>query len=58
MNTEYDDDIIIGGGKAGKTLAPALVADGRKTALVEHSSNMIGGTCINAAFRPKRWWRA
>lgn len=24
MDTEYYDDIIIGGGKAGKTLAPAF----------------------------------
>jgi len=37
MNTEYYDDIVIGGGKAGKTLAPALAASGRKTALVERS---------------------
>lgn len=41
MDTEYYEDIIIGGGKAGKTLAPALVADGRKTALVERSLNTI-----------------
>jgi len=31
MDIQYYDDIIIGGGKAGKTLAPALVAGGRKT---------------------------
>jgi hypothetical protein len=31
MDTQCDD--IIDGDKAGKTLAPALVADGRKTAL-------------------------
>lgn len=54
MNAEYYDDIIIGGGKAGKTLAPALVADGRKTALVERSLNMIGGTCINVACIPTK----
>lgn len=54
MDTEYYDDIIIGGGKAGKTLAPALVADGRKTALVERSLNMIGGTCINIACIPTK----
>ena len=54
MDTEYYDDMIIGGGKAGKTLAPALVADGRKTALVEHSLNMIGGTCINIACIPTK----
>jgi pyruvate/2-oxoglutarate dehydrogenase complex dihydrolipoamide dehydrogenase (E3) component len=54
MDTEYYDDIIIGGGKAGKTLAPALVADGRKTALVERSLDMIGGTCINVACIPTK----
>ncbi|MBD3884848.1 mercuric reductase [Phormidium tenue FACHB-886] len=54
MDTEYYDDIIIGGGKAGKTLAPALVADGRKTALVERSLTMIGGTCINVACIPTK----
>lgn len=54
MDTEYYDDIIIGGGKAGKTLAPALVADGRKTALVERSLTMIGGGCINIACIPTK----
>jgi pyruvate/2-oxoglutarate dehydrogenase complex dihydrolipoamide dehydrogenase (E3) component len=54
MNTEQYDAIIIGGGKAGKTLAPALVADGRKTALVERSLTMIGGSCINVACIPTK----
>lgn len=54
METEYYDDIIIGSGKAGKTLAPALVAAGRKTALVERSLNMIGGGCINIACIPTK----
>ncbi|MEH1910299.1 FAD-dependent oxidoreductase [Nostoc sp.] len=54
MNPEYYDDIIIGSGKAGKTLAPALVADGRKTALVERSLTMIGGGCINIACIPTK----
>jgi pyruvate/2-oxoglutarate dehydrogenase complex dihydrolipoamide dehydrogenase (E3) component len=46
VNPEDYDDIIIGGGKAGKTLAPALVAKGWKTARVERSLTMIGGGCI------------
>ena len=54
MDTQYYDDIIIGGGKAGKTLAPALVADGRQTALVERSLNMIGGSCPNIACIPSK----
>ena len=54
MDTESYDDIIIGGGKASKTLAPALVANGRKTALVERSLKMIGGGCINVACIPTK----
>ena len=54
MNIEQYDDIIIGGGKAGKTLAPALVANGRKVALVERSLKMIGGGCINVACIPTK----
>ena len=54
MDTEYYDDIIIGSGKAGKTLAPALVSNGRKVALVERSLNMIGGGCINIACIPTK----
>ncbi|MEG4590135.1 FAD-dependent oxidoreductase [Microcoleus sp. MOSTC5] len=53
MDTQYYDDII-GGGKAGKTLAPALVAGRRKTALVERSLNMIGGSCPNIACIPSK----
>ena len=53
MDTEYYDDIVIGG-KAGKTLAPALVAAGRKTALIERSLAMIGGGCINIACIPTK----
>jgi pyruvate/2-oxoglutarate dehydrogenase complex dihydrolipoamide dehydrogenase (E3) component len=54
VDIEYYDDIIIGGGKAGKTLAPALVAAGRKTALVERSLTMMGGGCINIACIPTK----
>jgi pyruvate/2-oxoglutarate dehydrogenase complex dihydrolipoamide dehydrogenase (E3) component len=54
MDTQNYDDIIIGGGKAGKTLAPALVADGRKTVLVERSLTMIGGSCPNIACIPSK----
>jgi pyruvate/2-oxoglutarate dehydrogenase complex dihydrolipoamide dehydrogenase (E3) component len=54
VNIEHYNDIIIGGGKAGKTLAPALVAAKRKTALVERSSTMIGGGCINIACIPTK----
>lgn len=48
------DIIIIGFGKAGKTLAGALGSDGKKVALVEKSSKMYGGTCINTACIPSK----
>lgn len=41
MNIEQYDDIIIGGSKAGKTLAPALVANNRRVALVERSFGLF-----------------
>ncbi len=54
MAQDHYDDIIIGGGKAGKTLAPALVAAGRRTALVELAPERIGGSCINVACIPTK----
>lgn len=39
--------IVLGGGKGGKTLATELGNKGVKTALIERSADMIGGTCIN-----------
>ncbi|HIV82469.1 MAG TPA: FAD-containing oxidoreductase [Candidatus Salinicoccus merdavium] len=48
------DIIIIGFGKAGKTLAGALGSDGKKVALIEKSSKMYGGTCINVACIPSK----
>lgn len=53
MDTKYDD-IMIGGGKIGKTLVPTVTAAGRKTALVECSLKMIGGECINIACIPNK----
>ena len=40
------DKIIIGFGKAGKTLAVLTANKGEKVALIEKSSKMYGGTCI------------
>jgi pyruvate/2-oxoglutarate dehydrogenase complex dihydrolipoamide dehydrogenase (E3) component len=54
MAIEFFDDIIVGGGKAGKTLAPALVSAGRKVALVERTPLMVGGSCINVACIPTK----
>ncbi|WAW14722.1 FAD-dependent oxidoreductase [Peptostreptococcus equinus] len=51
---EYKN-VIIGFGKAGKTLASYLSKKGEKTALIEKSSNMYGGTCINVACIPSKY---
>lgn len=48
------DAIIIGFGKAGKTLAGKLGASGQKVALVEKSNEMYGGTCINVGCIPSK----
>ena len=47
-------NIIIGFGKAGKTLANYLGNKGEKTILVEKSPNMYGGTCINVGCIPSK----
>ncbi|WP_075619132.1 FAD-containing oxidoreductase [Paenisporosarcina indica] len=48
------DALIIGFGKAGKTLAGELAAKDWKVALVEKDSKMYGGTCINIACIPTK----
>ena len=48
------DAIIIGFGKAGKTLAVDLANRGQKIALIEKSQEMYGGTCINQACIPTK----
>jgi pyruvate/2-oxoglutarate dehydrogenase complex dihydrolipoamide dehydrogenase (E3) component len=46
--------LIIGFGKAGKTLAGFLATQGWQVALVEQSAQMYGGTCINIACIPTK----
>ena len=48
------DVLVIGWGKGGKTLAGALGRKGRNVALVEQSSAMYGGSCINIACIPTK----
>ena len=44
LNKEFTVDVlVIGWGKAGKTIAGRLAAEGRKVALVERSAQMYGG---------------
>lgn len=48
------DMIVIGFGKAGKTLAAKLAKQGKHVALVEKSAEMYGGTCINVGCIPSK----
>ncbi|WP_327036824.1 FAD-dependent oxidoreductase [Microbacterium sp. CH12i] len=48
------DVLVIGWGKGGKTLAGALGRQGRSIALVEESTSMYGGSCINIACVPTK----
>lgn len=48
------ENIIIGFGKAGKTLAFYLGKQGQRTILVEQSPKMYGGTCINVGCIPSK----
>jgi probable pyridine nucleotide-disulfide oxidoreductase len=52
--SEKYDVIVLGGGKGGKTLATELGHKGVKTALIEASAEMIGGSCINVACIPTK----
>ena len=47
-------NLIIGFGKAGKTLAGNLANHGEEVVLVEESEMMYGGTCINVACIPSK----
>jgi len=51
---EAYDAVIIGFGKAGKTLAASLGKAGWSVALIEQSARMYGGTCINIACIPTK----
>ena len=51
---ETFDTIVIGGGKAGKTLAAELGHYGERVALIEADPEMIGGACINVACIPTK----
>lgn len=48
------DAVIIGFGKGGKTLAGYLAGQGRQVAMIEKSSAMYGGTCINVGCIPTK----
>lgn len=48
------DVIVIGFGKAGKTLAGTLAKQGKAVALIEKDARMYGGTCINVGCIPSK----
>src|SRR5699024_6084239 len=48
------DVLVIGFGKAGKTIAMNRVEHGDRVILVEQSPKMYGGTCINIACVPTK----
>lgn len=55
MNVSKDYDlIVIGFGKAGKTLADQVAPKNYKVAVIEKDKNMYGGTCINVACLPTK----
>nr|WP_251425164.1 FAD-containing oxidoreductase [Veillonella agrestimuris] len=54
MITKQYDIIILGFGKAGKTLAAKLGAIGKSVAMIEENPLMYGGTCINIACIPTK----
>lgn len=47
-------NIIIGFGKGGKTLAKFMAQQGEEVLVVEKSKQMYGGTCINIACLPSK----
>lgn len=51
-NVERFDLLVVGGGKAGKTLAMDAARSGKSVAMVER--DMIGGSCINVACIPTK----
>ncbi|EGQ2796346.1 FAD-containing oxidoreductase [Staphylococcus pseudintermedius] len=48
------DLIVVGFGKAGKTLAKFAAQQGKKVAVIEKSAEMYGGTCINIGCIPSK----
>lgn len=51
---EKYQNIVIGFGKGDKTLAKALASKGESVLVVEKSTRMYGGTCINIGCIPSK----
>ena len=52
VTPERFDDVVIGGGQAGPSLAVRLAGAGRRVAIVERRH--LGGTCVNTGCRPTK----
>jgi pyruvate/2-oxoglutarate dehydrogenase complex dihydrolipoamide dehydrogenase (E3) component len=52
MAVEHFEFVVVGGGKAGKTLATKMASTGHQVAMIEEG--MIGGSCINVACIPTK----
>lgn len=52
-STTYDL-LVIGWGKAGKTLAKKAASSGKSVAIIERDPKMYGGTCINVGCLPTK----
>lgn len=51
---EHYKNIIVGFGKGGKTLAKELASRGERVLVIEKSTRMYGGTCINIGCIPSK----
>ena len=51
---QHYENLVIGFGKGGKTLAAYLAKHGKQVALIERSEKMYGGGCINIACIPTK----
>ena len=51
---DHYENLIIGFGKGGKTLAAWLAKHGKDAAIIEQSDKMYGGACINVACIPSK----
>src|SRR5688572_19252738 len=51
---DHYQNVVIGFGKGGKTLAAYLATQGQDVAVIEKSEMMYGGTCINVACIPTK----
>src|SRR5688572_19277098 len=51
---KHYQNLVIGFGKGGKTLAAYLATQGQEVGLIEKSEMMYGGACINVACIPTK----